>query len=410
MIHGIEFSARGRQLFTSLLGGAASLLALMMQPSPALAGTNIDWNELKNGSGPVVFLVNGFGGCAPCITRKLHEKLKASGIAVYDFDWNDIYRRTQQNNFNLADAEFLQQMEGVINAVPQSRPIVLIGHSFGGDSSLKVAQRTSRRIELLGVLDAVELGGIRTGRSVRSNVGYFYNRWTSNPSGLRVPGIPVGAGIPLNPGTSGAVSCSAGTCDQKEQSYGYRADGSAIRDNCESWEVTCPGYNPIPVALGGSNGTKHRRITHGGDNAIYNDELIQEQLFLKIQQLSLASRPYCIDVSSRSGWTRFNLPRSFTKVASINGGWSVDSRSYAPVGPYGHAGQDAQRLSPYSQYKYDQRFPFGALLMGSGQGVIWIQNPHSLSSAPFGAVDMRINDADNALGDNSGSLRVCFGN
>lgn len=400
MIRKIEPSARCKQFFTSLLGGAAGLVALMMLSPSAQAGTDIDWNELNNGSGPVVFLVNGFGGCDPCITRTLHDRLKANGIAVYDFDWNDIYRRTQQDNFNLSDAEFLQQMEGVIKAVPLSRPIVLIGHSFGGDSSLKVAQRTSRNIELLGVLDAVELGGIRTGRSVRSNVTYFYNRWTSNSS----------KGIPLNSGTSGSVSCSAGTCDQKEQSYGYRADGSAIRDNCERWEVTCPGYNPIPVALGGSNGTKHRRITHGGDNAIYKDQLIQEQLFQRIQALSLASRPYCVDVSSRAGWTRFNLPRSFTRIASISGGWSVDSRSYAPVGPYGHSGQEAQRLTPYNQYKYDQRFPFGALLMGSGQGVLWIQNINSLSSAPFGAVDMRINDADNALGDNNGSLRVCFSN
>jgi|694.fasta_scaffold71710_3 hypothetical protein len=371
-------------------------------------GTDINWSELRTGMGPVVFLVNGFGGCAPCILRTLHDKLIANGIAVYDFDWNDIYRRTQQNNFDLADAQFLQQMEGVINAVPQSRSIVLIGHSFGGDSVLKVAQRTSRRIELLGVLDAVELGGLRTRRSVGSNVGYFYNRWTTNPSGLRIPGSPAGPGIPFNYGMRGEVSCNAGRCDdQNEQSYGYRSDGSAERDACESWEVTCPGYNPIP---GTSNGTKHRRITHGGENAIYRDELIQEKLFQKIKQLSLAGIPYCVDVSSKTGWTRFSLPRSFTRVTSIVGGWSVGSRSYAPVGPYGHTGQDGQRLSPYNQYKYDQRFPFGALLMGSLQGIVWIQNSGSLSSTPFSAVDMRINDADNALGDNNGSLRVCFGN
>ncbi len=159
MIHEIKFSARARWLFASLLGGAASVLALMMSPSSAQAGTSIDWNELKNGNGPVVFLVNGFGGCAPCITRALHDKLKANGISVYDLDWNDIYRRTQLSNLNLSDAEFLQQMEAVISAIPESRPIVLIGHSFGGDSSLKVVHRTSRCIELLGVLDAVEQGG-----------------------------------------------------------------------------------------------------------------------------------------------------------------------------------------------------------------------------------------------------------
>ncbi len=157
-------------------------------------------------------------------------------------------------------------------------------------------------------LTRLNRGGIRTGRSVGNNVGYLYNRWTSYPSGLLIPGIPVGTSIPLNPGTNGAVRCSAGTCDQKEQSYGYRADGSEIRDNCKSWEVTCDGYNPVPVALGGSNGTKHRRIVHGGDNAIYKDELIQEHLFLKIQQLNLASKTYCVDVSSRTEWIMLDQP------------------------------------------------------------------------------------------------------
>lgn len=118
----------------------------------------------------------------------------------------------------------------------------------------------------------------------------------------------------------------------------------------------------------------------------------------------------CVSVDSRRGWQRFKLPGSFTKVVSISGGWSVDSRSHASVGASGHSGRDAEDLAPYNQYKYDQGFPFGALLMGSGQGVLWIQNPKSFNSSPFGAVDMRINDADNALSDNGGSLQVCFGN
>jgi pimeloyl-ACP methyl ester carboxylesterase len=288
MIGKVGSDGKFRSLFLSLYGIGSALAGLLLAVLPIKAGTNLDWNELQNGRGPVVFLVNGYWGCSPCISRTLHDRLKSNGIAVYDFDWNDIYRQTQLENFNLADAEFLRQMEGVINAVPQSRPIVLIGHSFGGDSSLKAAQRTSRRIELLGVLDGVELGGIRTGRSVRSNVGYFYNRWTSNPSGLRIPGIPLGPGIPLNPGTSGAVSCSARTCDQKEQSYGYNADGSADRDNCARYEFTCPGYEPWP---GGSNGTKHKRITHGGDNAIYKDQLIQQELLQLILSLQVANDP-----------------------------------------------------------------------------------------------------------------------
>jgi hypothetical protein len=243
----------------------------------AKAGTEIDWNEIKTGSGPVVFLVNGFGGCSPCIARDLHAKLQNSRIAVYDFDWNDIHRRTQQNNLNLSDTEFLSQMDSVLASVPESRPIVLVGHSFGGDSVLKVSQRTSRNISLLAVIDAVEFAGVRTRRSVGSNVNKFYNWWTINPSNLFV-----GPGIPLNPNKNGTLNCIAQICNQEEQSFAYNADGSEHRVDCESFEVTCPGYNPIPVALGGSNGTKHRRITHGGENAIYKDQYIQERLFQAI--------------------------------------------------------------------------------------------------------------------------------
>lgn len=47
--------------------------------------------------------------------------------------------------------------------------------------------------------------------------------------------------------------------------------------------------------------------------------------------------------------------------------------------------------------------------MSSGQDVLWIQGPRSLNNS-FSAVDMRINDGDNGLDDNGGSLQVCFGN
>jgi hypothetical protein len=127
------------------------------------------------------------------------------------------------------------------------------------------------------------------------------------------------------------------------------------------------------------------------------------------QQPPQQSNSACVTVDSRNGWQHFNLPGSFTRVASISGGWSVDTRNYSPVGSSGHNGRDAEALAPYNQYKFDQRFPFGSLLMGSGQGVLWVENPVSFTGS-FGAVDMRINDADNALGDNGGSLQVCFGN
>ncbi|MCT7983507.1 serine/threonine protein kinase [Laspinema sp. A4] len=122
-----------------------------------------------------------------------------------------------------------------------------------------------------------------------------------------------------------------------------------------------------------------------------------------------SSRPYCVAVDSRKGWQKFNLPRSFSQVVSTSGGWSVDTRNYSPVGSFGHSGRDAEDLSPYSQYKYDQRFPFGALLMGNGEHFFWLPGSGSFTDS-FNTVEMRINDADNSLGDNGGSLQVCFGN
>jgi len=117
--------------------------------------------------------------------------------------------------------------------------------------------------------------------------------------------------------------------------------------------------------------------------------------------------PECVIVSSGSRWQRFNLSRRVRQVVTISGAWSVDARSFAPVGPRGHQGMEAQALNAYNQYKYDQRFPFGALLIGDGQQYFWIQE-RSQFNYPTNVVDLRINDSDDALGDNAGSLRVCF--
>ncbi len=165
-------------------------------------------------------------------------------------------------------------------------------------------------------------------------------------------------------------------------------------------------YVGTPATISAANDAVIRRI----DAALLRFE--QEAQAIRQQQQQPqqpTSSSACVSVDSRSGWQHFNLPGSFTKIASISGGWSVDSRSYSPVSSSGHSGADAEALAPYNQYKFDQQFPFGALLMGGGQGTLWIQSPVSLSNS-FSAVNMRINDADNALGDNGGSLEVCFSN
>ncbi len=119
----------------------------------------------------------------------------------------------------------------------------------------------------------------------------------------------------------------------------------------------------------------------------------------------------CVTVDSKKGWQRFNLGGSFSRVASLSGGWSVDTRNYPTVGASGHTGSDAEKLAPYNQYKYDQNFPFGALIVDiptDGHGYTWVREPQQLPKS-IGQTTIRINDADNALGDNGGNLQVCFG-
>ncbi len=61
---------------------------------------------------------------------------------------------------------------------------------------------------------------------------------------------------------------------------------SEIRINCESHEVTCDGYNPIPVFLGDLNGIKAKRFAH---NDIPSDEYLQRQMADRINNVLASS-------------------------------------------------------------------------------------------------------------------------
>jgi len=380
----------GAVVCTSLLGTELSI-------SPAIAQS----------SRPYIVLVNGWQNCC------------ASGIADRFPPMNADIRRVPYSNFvedgrsgnTSTDEKFLRDGADYINnQLDKSRPLILIGHSFGGDSVLKLLPRINRRIQFVAVIDPVTTGGFRNpltrSLAVGSNVDYFFNRWQENVM------------FPNDFKTNGTIPCRAARCDQEAQNLARSEDGSTKTIECRWDEVTCPGF-VAPNPLIGRPGRKGRKQVRTGHQDLPKDAYIQRILGERISSVLANFRPpvqpsqpsnsACVTVDSRSGWQHFNLPGSFTRVASISGGWSVDTRNYSPVGSSGHNGRDAEALAPYNQYKFDQRFPFGALLMGSGQGVLWVENPVSFTGS-FGAVDMRINDADNALGDNGGSLQVCFGN
>jgi hypothetical protein len=258
--------------------------------SPENIGTKIDFEELKNGCSPVAFFVNGFGGCAPCITRNLHKKLQLEQISVYDLDWNDIYIRRQSVYLSFSDSTFVNDMvKKVIPAIKPGRKILMIGHSFGSDTLLKVAQLIMpRKIAFLGVLDTIEKFGKRTTKVVPSNVEYFYNRWTKYPSLPRnipafgIPGTTLQIGIALNPNQSGEllIDNHSTYSDQKEQSYSYNADGSPILVPDESHQT-----NNVKERGKSGDKTRHQIITHGCKYAIYKDLYIQQQMWEIIKQM-----------------------------------------------------------------------------------------------------------------------------
>jgi Photosynthesis system II assembly factor YCF48 len=236
----------------------------------------------QSSSRPYVILVNGYEDC--CVydanSRGIYmgavrEELEKSGAEFRLVPWNGFEDGGKQKGRTSNDAAFLSEAADFINnKLDPDRPLVMIGHSFGGDSLLSLAPRINRRIQFLGVIDPVAAGGLRqpvTGRGVSSNVDYFFNRWQRN--GLNSSNVvPFDSRI-----VNGSISnCQAKTCDQEEQNLSRNSDGSEIRVSCGRLEVSCPGYQPWP---GGSNGTKAKRLAH---NDMPLDQYLQRQIADKV--------------------------------------------------------------------------------------------------------------------------------
>jgi hypothetical protein len=118
----------------------------------------------------------------------------------------------------------------------------------------------------------------------------------------------------------------------------------------------------------------------------------------------------CYIINSRIGWQYMPLIRGFENEVSINMSdtWSVDAANYERVGIFGHTGADAERLGPYSEYKFSPAFDFGYLLVSDTNGNFYssVVNEFKLNPSIQGLY-LRINDSDETLHDNVGFIRVC---
>ena len=57
-----------------------------------------------------------------------------------------------------------------------------------------------------------------------------------------------------------------------------------------------------------------------------------------------AAATHCLDVDARRGWQYLPMPDSFMIDWYFDADWTVDARSYSPVGVEGHRGADAAAL------------------------------------------------------------------
>lgn len=176
----------------------------------------------------VAFLINGYTGC--CIPKRVRDFLKEHpGVVVYEGNWNDLERRRNPGGFNprevnTSDEYFIGQMQTAIAQVPEATPIIIIGHSFGGDAVLQVVKRVRpRRIAFLAVLDPVGRGGLRQNLTwpVPANVDYFFNRWQQNPPfpADAVTGNESANVVPFDALTSGKIkgNSQAGRSEERKQ-------------------------------------------------------------------------------------------------------------------------------------------------------------------------------------------------
>lgn len=201
-------------------------------------------------SRPYIVLVNGYGNCC---AWGIADRLPSINAEIRSVPYSNFDQGGKSGDTS-SDARFLQEGANFINnKLDKSRPLILIGHSFGGDSVLKLLPRINRRIQFVGVIDPVRTGGFRApliALPVPSNVDYFFNRWQEN--------LPFPNDFKVN----GSIPCNARTCDQDSQNIARNADFSPVTTECRWDEVTCPGFKAPTPFRKGRKGTKQIRVSH----------------------------------------------------------------------------------------------------------------------------------------------------
>lgn len=224
----------------------------------------------------------------------------------------------------------------------------------------------------------------------------------SGPSGSICPGDRVQvAGVIRNEGKG-----VSGEFAFQWNVNGKRSDKTA--DNLKPRMLTTRTYlwSSIPV------GTYNVTLTADPKNSIAESDEKNNSKAVTLTVKSCAAEHGPIHVQATKGWqdTGIDISGKFNISYLNEGTWSVDFRNHPFVGPNGYSPEQDQKVA--QGYKYDTHKPYGYLLgklvwngqekaFEVGEGGLW-ENTFSKPARLY----LRINDADQALGDNSGSVTM----
>jgi pimeloyl-ACP methyl ester carboxylesterase len=225
---------------------------------------------------PYVVFVNGWQNCCAWgmndLQNRLIDKMNAEPRYV---PYSNFDHKGSSSNTS-TDERFLRDGANFINnQLDRNRPLILIGHSFGGDSVLKLLPRINRRIQFVAVIDPVSTGGFRAPLTrdlpVGSNVDYFFNRWQRNQP------------FPNDYNRDGSIPCNAKTCDQAEQPFYTRTDGTTVTQPCEFFEAC------------------RRKNDRTGHQGLPTDDWIEKTIGDKISGVLASFRPPSLASSPSNG-------------------------------------------------------------------------------------------------------------
>jgi hypothetical protein len=147
-----------------ILSGVKSVAINSIPPIPVIETSEIkvDPPEAESIDKPAIFFITGFGMAQISSRQGGLEEMAKHVPESQQFDWGQ-------------KKEILE----IIKKTPEHRPVVLVGHSFGGDTAVEISNTLNtieygyRKVDLLVTLDSIGLNNDIIPNNVKKNMNFI---------------------------------------------------------------------------------------------------------------------------------------------------------------------------------------------------------------------------------------------